>query len=437
MAPLDMTSIGSVAYVLVFGAIGFGFGAVLEMAGFGDTRKLAAQFYLRDMTVLKVMFTAIVVAAILIALATTFGVLDPGRIWVNPTYLWPGIAGGLVMGVGFVVGGFCPGTSLVAASTLKVDGMVFVLGGLVGVYLFGETVGDYESFFLSSNFGRFTLPEWLGLPLGTTVLLVVLMALAMFVLAEVLERRFSTAAPVAAPRWRRGLRVGGAAGLLVGALVLVARGEPDAAERWAWASPALHHQLEAREMLVHPAEVVALRQDTSIAVDVFDLRSEHDFNLFHLGVARRVDPARLEDPTEVARLLDRPASSVLLLVGNGETGAIAAWKSLTSRGVPNVYVIEGGINEWLGLYPPPACVAQRRTAAEDELGWRFAYAAGASLPAASPELVTSKEFRSPCDDTASSAPGAHTAEHEHGWPAYAYTKHVKLKTRAVVKGGCG
>ena len=74
--------------------------------------KLAAQFYFKDMTVLKVMFTAIVVAMVLIFLTTGFGWLDFNLIWVNPTYLWPGIVGGLIMGVGFIVGGFCPGTSL-------------------------------------------------------------------------------------------------------------------------------------------------------------------------------------------------------------------------------------------------------------------------------------------------------------------------------------
>ena len=142
MAPFDLaTSLGPVAYALVFGAIGFGFGAALEMGGFGDTRKLAGQFYFQDMTVLKVMFTGIAVAAVLVALATGFGLLDMSRVFVNPTYLWPGIVGGLIMGVGFVIGGFCPGTSIVAASTLKVDGMFFLLGALGGVWLFGETVG--------------------------------------------------------------------------------------------------------------------------------------------------------------------------------------------------------------------------------------------------------------------------------------------------------
>ena len=236
MAPFDLTSLaGTIRYALLFGGVGFGFGYVLEMAGFGDTRKLAAQFYLKDMTVLKVMFTGIVVASLLVALASSFGLLDLHRVWVNPTYMGPEIVGGLIMGVGFVLGGFCPGTSVVAAATLKIDGMLFLAGAFLGVYLFGETVGSFEPFWLSSYMGRFTLPEWLGLPMGVVVLIIVLFALAAFWGAEALEARFG-AAPTAPSR----ARVPAIAVLLGAALVLVVHGQPTAEQRWAWAAPALH-----------------------------------------------------------------------------------------------------------------------------------------------------------------------------------------------------
>lgn len=97
---------GKVGYYLVGLLIGFAFGYVLEMGGFGNSTKLAAQFYLTDMTVFKVMFTAIVVAMVLVFGATGLGLLDYSRAYVNPTYLWPGIVGGIIMGVGFVIGGF-------------------------------------------------------------------------------------------------------------------------------------------------------------------------------------------------------------------------------------------------------------------------------------------------------------------------------------------
>ena len=181
MAPWDLVAIlGDTGAWAVYLAIGFAFGFVLESSGFGDGRKLAGQFYLTDLAVLKVMFTAIVVCMILLFWSTALGWLDYDDVWVNPTYLWPGVLGGLIMGVGFVLGGYCPGTSLVSMATLKVDGAFFVAGVATGVFLFGETVSGFSDFWYSTNYGRLTLPEWLGLETGVVVFLVTCLALFMF-----------------------------------------------------------------------------------------------------------------------------------------------------------------------------------------------------------------------------------------------------------------
>lgn len=435
MAPFDLSGIaGTVSYALVFGAIGFGFGAVLEMTGFGDTRKLAAQFYLTDLTVLKTMFTAIVVAAVLVFGATSLGLLDMSRVWVNPTYLWPGIVGGLVMGVGFVVGGFCPGTSLVAAATLKVDGILFVLGALVGVGLFGETVGALEPFFLSGFMGRFTLPEWLGLSTGAVLLLVVAMALFMFWGAERIERRMA-GAPAPSAR-QRTLRRAGAFAIAALALVVAVRGQPTADERFA-RMPALQKLVSDGAILVHPAEVVALKKDTNVKVNVLDLRDEAAFNLFHVGGARRVSPAALQGREVLRPLVEAGPTDVTFLVAATTPEALAAWRALRTQGVLNLYVVDGGADRWLELYPPPACVASR---AQGETAWQFQYATGESLPSAWPELPSSRLFRFPCEPAvASHEEAAHEGGGHHGytWPAHAFTKRVKLQTKSVVKGGCG
>ncbi len=118
MFPLPLAELlGQSGSYVVYLLIGVAFGATLESAGFGNSQKLAAQFYFRDKTVFKVMFTAIIVAMTLVFLSSAAGLLDYNLVWVPPTYLWPGIVGGLIMGVGFIVGGFCPGTSLVAMAT--------------------------------------------------------------------------------------------------------------------------------------------------------------------------------------------------------------------------------------------------------------------------------------------------------------------------------
>lgn len=190
MAPFDMAaSFGVTGSYLVYLGIGFCFGFILESGGFGDSRRLAAQFYFRELRVLKVMFTAIVVAMLLVFWATALGLLNYQGLVVKETYLWPGIVGGLVMGVGFILGGYCPGTSLVSTATLKVDGMFFLLGHVVGVLMFGESVGFIHEFWNSGHLGRFILPELLGLEVGEVVFLVVCLALVMFLAFGWIQRR--------------------------------------------------------------------------------------------------------------------------------------------------------------------------------------------------------------------------------------------------------
>jgi hypothetical protein len=168
---------------------GFGFGFVLERAGFGSSRTLAAQFYLRDMRVLKVMFSAIVTAMLGLVVLRTAGVLDFDAIYVNPTAIPPQVAGGVVFGVGFVVGGYCPGTSIVAAVTGKLDAVAFLGGAAVGILGFAGAYGKIEHFAKSGANQRILLTDWLHLPFGVVAVLVALLALGMFAGAEWIERK--------------------------------------------------------------------------------------------------------------------------------------------------------------------------------------------------------------------------------------------------------
>lgn len=194
-------SIG-VSFVIAF-LIGILFGFTLERAGFGSSRKLAAQFYFRDMTVLKVMFTAIVVAMAGALYLNLADVLDFSLIYLNPTYLWPQLAGGVVMGIGFVVGGYCPGTSVVASATGKIDGFVYIAGALFGMLVYGESYPLFQGFANSGQMGDVTLYQWFNTSPGTMAFLIILMALGMFWGAEILERKFS---PDAAGKSKAGKR---------------------------------------------------------------------------------------------------------------------------------------------------------------------------------------------------------------------------------------
>lgn len=169
--------------------IGIAFGIALERSGLGSARKLAGQFTLTDLTVFKVMFTAIVTAMLGSFWLDWLGVIDLATVFVPGTWLVPQLAGGLLFGAGFAVAGLCPGTSCVAAASGRVDGAATVAGMLGGVLLTGLALAHFAGFYDSTSRGALTLPELLGMPRGAVIAIVTAVALAGFKGAEWVERR--------------------------------------------------------------------------------------------------------------------------------------------------------------------------------------------------------------------------------------------------------
>lgn len=391
---------------IIFGLIGFAFGFTLEMSGFGDSRKLAAQFYFTEMTVLKVMFTAIVTAMVLLFGAVGLGILNFNQVWVNTTYLSSGILGGLIMGVGFIIGGFCPTTSLASASTGKIDGMLFLLGGFVGAFLFGETESLFTNWWnYSGYYGRLTLDQVFNLPVGVVVLLVVLMALFMFWGAEQLERIFGKKDLSKEPK----LRFAGAGTLFVAAVALVLIGSPSLEDKYNKltftrtetieqlnAEPIVNtitytadEMLENRLVFISPAEAFKARYNQGMNPIYLDVRTEADYNLYHIEDAINVPSDHL---TKVipSLLTEPPANSVFIVMSNDETAAIEAWKVLSASAVPNVYILEGGVNNWIAFFgkEDETLTAQPKPGAvDDELAYIFPAALGSNYDSCSPSPV--------------------------------------------------
>jgi uncharacterized protein len=171
--------------------IGIGFGFFLEKGGFGSSRKLAAQFYFTDLTVFKVMFTAIVTAMLGVFYLSVIGFVDFSLIFTTDTYLIPQVVGGLILGFGFVVGGYCPGTSVVGCASGRIDAMVYLGGFFFGTFALGFVFPLIEGFYTSTAMGRINLSELLNIPYGILVFAVVIMALGGFLGAEWLEKKFN------------------------------------------------------------------------------------------------------------------------------------------------------------------------------------------------------------------------------------------------------
>lgn len=407
--PLHLESlVGKPLMYLIFLLIGFLFGYVLEISGFNHSPSLAAQFYFKDLRVFKVFFTAIVVGMLLLFLSSAVGLLDYNLIWVNPTYLWSGIVGGLIMGVGFILGGFCPGTSLVALATLKIDGIFFVLGGLVGVFTFGETVDFYKYFFNGSYYGRLTLMDVFNLPAGIVVILVTLMAVFMLWGGEQLEKIYGNKDPKNAPR----ARYYGAGVLVLAAVGIAIIGQPSTADRWTRLEPFRREALENREVYIHPGELLDSFHDHKLNLIMIDVRDKSDYNLFHLLDAENILPEDISG--EIAGFIAQPANTVFVVMSNDEIIATEVWKTMTAQAVPNVYILSGGINNWLDTfttaYEEKVC-GNLTTGADEELRYEFSAALGSNCPAAYPD---------------------------HDKYEFEYEKRIKLDLkRAPVGGGCG
>jgi hypothetical protein len=169
--------------------IGMAFGFVLEASGFSSSRKIMGTFFGYDFVVLRVFFTAAVTSMLGILYLDYFGFLEFGQLYIHPAYITSAIVGGVIMGLGFSLGGYCPGTSYCAVAIGKLDALAYTAGLFIGILIFSEFFPLLEGMFTAGNLGNVTVTEVLGINTALFVFLVILMALGMFIAASLIQRK--------------------------------------------------------------------------------------------------------------------------------------------------------------------------------------------------------------------------------------------------------
>jgi len=193
MGPLIQQGIISPAWdpIIAF-MIGLGFGFVLEQAGFSTARKIVGVFYGFDMTVLRVFLTAVVTATVGLLYFSYLGWIDLTMVYINPTFIWSAIIGGILVGLGMILGGYCPGTSFAAAAIGKIDGMVFIGGIFLGVIFYGETFNWlFTDLHEAGKLGPVKLYDTLGISAGTLEFFFLIFAIFLFWLTIVITKKFA------------------------------------------------------------------------------------------------------------------------------------------------------------------------------------------------------------------------------------------------------
>jgi uncharacterized protein len=319
MMPLTETGwLGASGALLAAPLIGFAFGWFLERGGLGSAPKLAGQFYLTDLTVFKVMFSALLTAMLGAFWLDRLGVLQLELVYLPDTYVLPQALGGIVFGAGFLVAGLCPGTSCVAAAAGRRDGLGVMAGMLIGVWIFNMAFEWIAPTYSATPLGAVRLTDLAGTTPGVGIAAATAVALAGFIAASYVVRSVL-------PSGKLHVALAVAAALLAGGAAIVDRGAeayisaPDLAER--------------------------IMRDAD-GQRIFDLRPRRAFEQFHIPGASQVT---LED---LAHVPIAPQSSVVLYA-DARRLVVDAARVLRTRGHRDIRVLREGIYEWLARVHEP------------------------------------------------------------------------------------
>jgi rhodanese-related sulfurtransferase/uncharacterized membrane protein YedE/YeeE len=320
--------------------LGLGFGYVLEQAGFSSSRKLAGVFYGYDFVVLRVFFTAGVTAMVGLLFMGYMGWIDMSLVYINPTYLWSAIVGGLIMGVGFIFGGYCPGTSIVAATTGKIDAMLFLFGAMIGIFIFGHFYNDWEPFFNGYYLGSPFVFDSLGISKAWFAFLMVMMAIAAFAITQIIEDKVNNTPEKEILR-RPSYIIPGAL-LIIAMFTYIFLPEERKSNTSEIPAAVLHSMLQDENRFVSAEEAVykLIRENSDLIL--IDVRSPEDFAHFALPGAVNIPLGDILGRRYRSFFNDSKGKKVFY--GFSDASADLSWAIAARAGFSEIYVLRGGLN---------------------------------------------------------------------------------------------
>jgi hypothetical protein len=173
--------------------------------------------------------------------------------------------------------------------------------------------------------------------------------------------------------------------LLVVAFGVLLIGDATTADKYARIASAKEQQLSNREVQIAPGELLSTIGNDTLKTILLDVRPENEFNLFHISGSQNIslDDLQAYIPEIHAQ---QALNTVFVVVSNDEQAATKAWKTLVAESVPNAYILEGGINNWIATFgeDDPNIVLASGASGEDTLKYTFPAALGDRYECADP-----------------------------------------------------
>lgn len=345
MGPLIPDIISEGWGLVIMFLVGIIFGFILEQAGFSSARKLVGIFYGYDFVVLKVFFTAGITAMIGFLFFQYFGIIDVSSVYIHSNFLWSALIGGVIMGFGFILGGFCPGTSVVAAVIGKIDAWIFLLGIVAGIFIYGNWNDIFVPILSGKYFDGEQIHQTLGISRSIIVLAFAFMALAGFMVGHYFEKK----APEQLKPTNISYRSYKLEAFLLILLALVVAFLPEQTPR-TFGQPTekeLLARISSNQYFVQPDEVVYHLMHQTENFRLIDVRTAQDYQFAHLPTSINVPLENLKDKN-LRKFLDFDGKVVF--ISNGGMLATQAWILAQRMGYNNTYILKGGLNNLIAYF---------------------------------------------------------------------------------------
>jgi len=319
------------------------------------------------------MFSALITAMLGLIYLNATGLLALDAVYQMPTVWGAQLVGGVIFGAGFVMSGWCPGTSAVGMASGKTDALVFFGGVMLGSIFFNEAFDAIKPLYGWGKQGITFAYDTVGISKNVFAILFSLMAVAVFWISEYLERRKSGTSKNQGARFQK---VFGAVVVIVALGIFILPDTTAVSPKPRPPQVSADQQSETRLMAqvdqaadhIEPEELADRMMSGEPDLLVVDVRSPREYASFHLKGAVNVPLEEL-----AAYLAAYKNSGLIVLYSNGMTHPAQARDSLARLGFNNVYFLTDGMTGFSQRCLKPVSLRRApvsRETAEKVKGWR-------------------------------------------------------------------